>query len=158
MARQFTLLLIFISLCAFPAFATDKSTCDGKMVVNGKSTNLTHVYALANQTYMHVIFSDLPLSDENLATFPDSLLKEINAGKLHAIRLGIDDQGAADSTDVFDAAGWTTIKEESKLELKTIDAKNVAGRLHLAKPYVDYGGTKVDYDIKFSVPVRSEWW
>ncbi|MBZ5589717.1 MAG: hypothetical protein LAO05_14260 [Acidobacteriia bacterium] len=143
------------------ALGAAEATCDGKLIVNGKTTKLSHVYAISQptgsgETFIHVIFSDVPISDKDLALFPDVLLKEINDGKVHAIRLGLEGNGTFDATDIFDAAGWPTIKEGNKLELEKSDGKNIAGHLHLGKPYTDPGGTKWDYDIKFSAPLRDE--
>ena len=147
---------------AFPvAVSGADARCDGKLIVNGKTTSLTHVYAIAQPTssggtFIHVFFSDVPISDKDLALFPDVLLKEINDGKVHAIRLGLEGDGTFDATDIFDAAGEPTIKEGNRLELETPDGKNIAGHLHLGKPYTDPGGTKWDYDVKFSAPIRDE--
>jgi hypothetical protein len=101
-----------------------------------------------------VLFSDVPISDKDLGLFPDVLLKEINDGKVHAIRLGLEGDGTFDATDIFDAAGEPTIKDGNKLELEKPDGKNIAGRLYLGKPYSDPGGAKFDYGIRFSAPIR----
>jgi len=143
------------------AVSAAEAKCDGTLIVNGKTTKLSHVYAIAQPTnsggtFIHVIFSDVPISDKDLALFPDILGKEINDGKVHAIRLGLEGDGTFDATDIFDAAGWPTTKEGNKLELEKPDGKNIAGHLHLGKPYTDPGGTKWDYDIKFSAPLRDE--
>jgi hypothetical protein len=159
MARHFTLLLVLVFLCTSAAIAADTSKCDCKMIVKGKTTKLPYVYAIGQptdrgETFIHVIFSDVAISDKDLALFPDVLGKEINDGKVHAIRIGIDGDGAFDATDIFDAAGWPTIKDDNKIELKKPDGKNIAGRLHLTKPYSDPNGVKFDYDLRFSAPIR----
>ena len=161
MSRYLLLLLIVALASPIHLIAADDARVDGKMIVNGKTIKFTHAYAIARTTgpgeekSYRVIFSDVAISDKDLALFPDVLIKAINDGTLHAMRFRLDSHGAVDSTDIDDASGGTTIKEESKIELKTFNGKTIAGRIHLEKPYND-GIGKYDYDLKFSAPVRQE--
>ena len=159
MGRSSAMLLLLALL--LPAVASaDEGKVTGKLVIDGKTVKLTHVYALGTTTtsderFVHVIFSDVAISDPDLLLFPDSLLKAVNADQIHAVRLGIDAHKAVDSVDLFDSSGWTTIKDPNRLELSSFSQHMVTGRLHLDKPYTDMGGTS-DYDLKFTVPLRQE--
>ena len=105
---------------------------------------------------MRVVLSDQPLSPEQLAAFPDSMLTEIKAGKLHALRfLIVDGEGTLDATDVFDAAGMPTIKEASKLTIESVSGTAIAGRLRLdgVQKFGDWNMT-IEYDLHFAAPIR----
>ena len=151
--------LFLLLLLAAPVSEVGKA--DGSVNVSGKSHKLTYAYAIEMTTdtrekFYKIFLTDVALTDKQIGLFPDVLVKEINAGKIHAIRIGIDKSGKVDSVDVYDGESWPTITTPNKLDLKTFDGKSIAGRLHLDKPYHDMSGETYQYDVKFSAPIRPE--
>lgn len=160
MIRHAALLLLLALATPIAATAADVGKADGKVTISGNSHKLMYAYAIEMTTdtrekFYKVFLTDVALTDKQIGLFPDVLIKEINAGKLHGIRIGIDKSGKLDSTDVYDDESWPSIKEPNKLELKTFDGKMIVGRLHLDKPYND-GSATYQYDVKFSAPIRPE--
>ena len=158
-AMKFALLILCLAL-PLTAAAADSGKADGKLTINGKTRKFTHAYAVAVMTstremYYRVFLTDVPLTDEQIGLFPDVLNDDIVAGKVHVIRIGIDNSRKIDSVDIFDSEGQPSITTPNKLELTTFNETAIAGRLHLDKPYTDIGGT-YQYDVKFSAPLRPE--
>lgn len=153
--------LLLVSLCSLPALlAADVGTAEGTLTINGKAIKLTHVYATVGpadrgEKIYRVLLSDVAISDKDLALFPDSVIKQINDGKLHAIRLTLLNDKSLDAADIFNASDSPTIKEQNRLDIKTFNDKTIAGRLHLPSVYND-GITKFNYDVRFSAPLRNE--
>src|SRR5674476_996844 len=122
--------------------AAEQGKADGRMSVNGKVVKLSHAYARADPGSLHVILTDVPLSDLDLAGFPDSVIKTVNAGKLNALSftIGADSKGGVEfgDTDIYDSAfkyAWSpSIKGKDKVELTTLDENRVAGRGRRRKP------------------------
>lgn len=82
---QKPLLAALLLLFAAAALADD-GTASGKLTVNGKTTPLTHAYALARTNTTMLILSDAVVPDETLwDDFPG--LKPALAGKLHAVEV-----------------------------------------------------------------------
>lgn len=164
-------LLFTVFLCAtssLSAFAGE-GTVQGKMIVNGKTIALTHVYALAQPNSFHkekedirVILSDAPISDEALRHDRDQLDKLAATGKFHAIAVTIGDEMSgqgkrADGNDIYTVEinkGWMNTGGLDKFEMKSLDAKAIAGRLHMtsAHEFTDDHAT-FDYDATFSAPI-----
>src|ERR1700682_699387 len=111
-------LIVMLALgLSLPAFSeADPGKVTGKMMVNGKTFKLTHVYASARpgsrdkkQVEIRVILSDVAISAEDLAN-SGNREKLATAGKLHAIELmlGADPMGHPGkyplSNDIYDAA------------------------------------------------------
>jgi hypothetical protein len=145
----------------FAAAAADAGKADGNLTVSGKPHKLTYAYAIEMTTdtcerSLQVFLMDVALTDKQIGLLPDILVKEINAGKVHGLRIGIDQAGVLDSVDVYDDESWPSIKEPNKLELKTFNGKTIVGRLHIDKPYNDGTGKTYQYDVKFSAPIRPE--
>jgi hypothetical protein len=160
MARRSALALLLF-LAAPLAMAADVGKADGNVIVSGKSHKLTYAYAIEMTTdtrekYYKIFLTDVALTDKQIGLFPDVFTKEINQGKVHAVRIGIDKSGKLDSTDVYDGESWPTITTPNKLDLKSFDGKTIVGRLHLDKPYHDMSGETYQYDVKFSAPIRPE--
>lgn len=160
MIRHCALALLLTVAAPLCASAAGAGTAEGKVTVEGKAHKLTHAYAIATKSttgeaFYKVILADVAIGDKELGLFPDVFVKEINAGKIHAMQISIEASGAVYATDLYDSEGWPRIKEPNKLELTTFDKKTVAGRIHLDKPYRDMGGT-YQYDVKFSAPLRPE--
>lgn len=158
-AMKFALLILCLAL-PLTATAADSGKADGKFTINGKIRKFTHAYAVAVTTstremYYRVFLTDVPLTDKQIGLFPDVLNDDIVGGKVHVMRIGIDNSRKLDSVDIFDSEGQPTVSGPSKLELTTFTETAIAGRLHLDKPYTDMGGT-YQYDVTFSAPLRPE--
>ena len=163
MTRFPTLAALALALLAIPAAAVELGTVEGRFVVNGQQVALKHAYAAAessaqgDQRFVRVVLSDQPISEQDLAAFPDSVLPQINAGKLHALRfLIVDEKGTLDATDVFLSAGMPTIKDASRLELQSATEQALSGRLHLTAPqkFGDWS-LSLDYDLRFAAAIRA---
>jgi hypothetical protein len=144
--------------------AAEQGKADGRMSVNGKVVKLSHAYARADPGSLHVILTDVPLSDLDLAGFPESVIKTVNSGKLNALSftIGADSKGGVEfgDTDIYDSAfkyAWSpSIKGKDKVELTTLDENRVAGRGRTEKP-LTFGetGDVFDYNVSFSAPIRT---
>src|SRR5258708_38234861 len=114
--RVSSVLLLAIALSSTIASAAEQGKVTGQMVINGKTIKLTHVYASAvpsrwdkKKVEIRVILSDVPLSDEDLASGGrrEALA---NARKLHAMELILADDPMrhpgkrAMSNDIYDSA------------------------------------------------------
>lgn len=161
MKNRLALALFVTTLAGSPAHAVAPGAVEGRLAIDGKPIALHHAYAATEQSaqgdeVVRVVLADRALSEEELAAFPDSVLSEINAGRLHALRfLILDRKGTLDATDVFDAAGMPTIKAASRLEIETFTESAISGRLHVdsAQKFGDWNMT-VDYDLRFAAPIR----
>lgn len=158
------LIFVMAAVAGGTSHAGEEGKADGHMSVNGKVVKLSHAYARTDPGSLHVILTDVPLSDLDLAGFPDSVIKTVNSGKLNALSLtiGADGKGAVEfgDTDIYDSAfkyAWSpSIKGKDKVELKTLDEKHVAGRGRTEKP-LKFGetGDVFDYNVSFSAPIRT---
>ena len=168
--RRHAFLFVAFLCCAgsLSAFAGE-GTVQGKMIVNGKTITLTHVYALAQPNSFHkerqnirVILSDAPISDEALHHDRDQLDKLAATGKFHAIAVTIGDAmsghgKSAEGNDIYAVEinkGWMNTSGLDKFEMKSLDANAIAGRLHMdsAHDFTDDHAT-FDYDATFSAPI-----
>jgi hypothetical protein len=162
MKVQLAVVIVLTTLVSARAQAVEPGAAEGRMMVNGKAIALRHAYAATEASargdaYVRVVLSDQALSAEQLAAFPDSVLTEIKAGKLHALRfLIVDGEGTLDATDVFDAGGMPTIKEASTLTIESVSGTAIAGRLHLAgvQKFPDWNMT-LEYDLRFAAPMAA---
>ncbi|MEO7323994.1 MAG: hypothetical protein ABIW82_04120 [Dokdonella sp.] len=160
--------VLFCGTSSLSALAGEGSV-QGKMVVNGKTIALTHVYALAHANSFHkekedirVILSDAPISDDALRHDRDQLDKLAATGKFHAIAVTIGDDmfghgKSADGNDIYTVEinkGWMNTGGLDQFEMKSLDAKAIAGRLHMksAHEFSDDHAT-FDYDATFSAPI-----
>ena len=150
------LALALIVAPALPLFAAGDARVDGKATADGKPLKFTHVYAVASgdgdEKSTKVLFSDVAISDKDLAVFPD--FKAVNEGKLHGMRVVLDSHGAVQSTEIFDVSGWTTMEDGNRIKLTTFNGDAVAGRLYREKPYKDMNDSAYDFDLTFSAAVR----
>ena len=144
----------------------EKGKADGRMSVNGKVVTFSHAYARSeppSSNAVLLILTDMPLSDADVAAFPDSVLDTVKAAKLNAlsVMIGLDDKGRPDfgETQVYDPAFklgccWPSMKGKDRIELKTLDENHIAGRGHMEKPFkFGESGDVFDYDVTFSAPI-----
>jgi hypothetical protein len=160
---RFPALLLVVALIS-PALlsAADAGTAEGKLTIEDKTFKLTHAYAITrltedHETYYKIIFSDAALTDQDLKLFPDAEMARINAGKLHMLKVDLDNKRAPYDAEFYWASNISTFSDPNptKLTLKSSDGKTIAGRVYLDKPITDMGGTYM-FDVKFSAPLRSE--
>ncbi len=148
--------------------AREEGKADGRMSVNGKVVKFSHAYARSEPPTLNavlLILTDMPLSDSELAGFPDSVLEAAKSGKLNAlsVMIGVDDKGLPDfgDTQVYDSAFkygccWPSMKGKDKIELKTLDETHLAGSGHLEKPFTfSESGDVFDYNVTFRAPIRT---
>ena len=170
-----TCVIVILTLgLSLPGFAAaEMGTVAGKMMINGKTYKLTHVYASArpgrrdkNQVEIRVILSDVALSAEDLEN-TGNREKLATAGKLHAMELllGADPMGHPGKyplyNDIYDAAFNGSqqpmrLQGLAEFETKTDDGKTIAGRHWMPRPdhFGDIGnGVTFQDDVTFSAPV-----
>lgn len=80
MPRHAALFLFLAVLCTALLHAADAGTVEGKLVIDGKTIKLTHVYAIVvpvegHEVLYRIIFSDVALTDNDLAHFPDDEIR-----------------------------------------------------------------------------------
>lgn len=169
MLRQtvcFTLMMCGLS----PLLAgAGEGTAKGTMTVNGKTIELTHVYAIAQPNTFHkekeevrVILSDKPIGEDAVRHDRDQLDKLAASGTIHAIAVTIGDDmfghgKSADSNDIYTSEinkGWINTGGLDTFEMKSLDSNAIAGRLHMKSPhqFSDEHAT-FDYDVTFSAPI-----
>ncbi len=165
--------LLTLTLSPPAVFAADPGTVTGKMVVNGKTFKLTHVYATAmpgrsdkKKIEIRVILSDVPISADDLAS---SKTRETLAtdGKLHAMELLLGDDPSGHPgkialyNEIYDAAFNGSqqpmrLTGDDRFETKTDDGRTIAGHHSMPSPhnFRDMGnGVVFQDDVTFSVPV-----
>jgi len=141
--------------------AAPAGTVAGTLVVSGKTIKLTHVYAIEQTTdtrekFYKIIFTDVAMTDKELTLFPDAQIESINAGKLHAMKLGLDNERKFYSAEVFTAGSTTSMNDTTRFELSKFDGKRIAGHLHLDKPYTEMDEKTYQFDLKFDTPLLPE--
>jgi hypothetical protein len=161
MLRYFVLPLLLALATPLYAAAAGGGTAEGKLTVDGKAFNLTYAYAINFKNdgfeYYMLVLIDAPLTDRQQRLFPDEvMIKQIKAGKVHALGLNIKASGGLTSVDIYNSEGWPQVQEEKKLQMKTLDGKTLAGRAYVDKPFRYVDGIIYNYDVKFSAPVRPE--
>lgn len=170
MRRHATLFALFIcGLCPLSVYAAE-GTVQGKMIVNGKAIALTHAYAIAQPNSFHkekqdirLIFADAPISADALRHDRDQLDKLAAAGTFHAIAVTIGDDmfdhgKRANSNDIYTVEinkGWMNTSGLDQFEMKSLDDKVIAGRLHTdgAHTFSDEHAS-FEYDVTFSAPIE----
>jgi predicted acyltransferase (DUF342 family) len=159
------LLPLSIAAC-MPAHAAEEGTAQGQISVSGKVVKFAHAYAREvtsedRTRYALVIVSDTPISAEDVKTFPDSVIKDVKAGKLHAMSLLISADGTTvKSSDLWDAdfeyGAERTINEDNAIELKSIAIGHIAAHAHLLKEHKYIDNEKFEYDVIFDTPIVAE--
>jgi len=136
----------------------------GKLTVNGKTTELRYAYARERQDLydpkvreVRVVLSDAPIADADMED--DFAVHELGVqGKIHAVDVRFSLKGEPQGGSLHhDAAGpaavtWTG---EDHFASKEFSDKTVAGKLWVEKP-IAVGGFTIDYTATFSAPVQHE--
>lgn len=168
--KKNALIMTLLLFGALPLHVTaDEGTAKGHMVVNGKSIELTHAYALARpdsfdkaKEELRVILSDAAISDDELRHDRDTLDKRAAGGSFHAISIVIGDDmfghgKSIDGNDIFTAEinnGWISTSGLDTIEVSSMDSAAVAGRAHMKSPHdFDDAHVKFDYDVTFHAKI-----
>lgn len=127
MKPLYTVALLLFATAAF----ADDGTASGKLTVNGKTTPLTHAYALARANTTMLLLSDAVVPDETLwDDFPG--LKLALAGKLHAVEVELNADGSVKAAGIaheaYKGLGYHGTSNPL-LKLKTFDAKAIDGSI-----------------------------
>ena len=168
--RALALGLIFVmaAVAGGTGETREEGKADGRMSVNGKVVKFSHAYARSEPPTSNaflLILTDMPISDADVAGFPDSVLDTVKSAKLNAlsVMIGLDEKGRPDfgDTQVYDSAFklgccWPSMKGKDKIELKTLDENHIAGRGRMEKPFTfGESGDVFDYNVTFSAPIRT---
>jgi hypothetical protein len=155
------LALVLSQVAAAPAFADD-GTASGKLTVGGKTTPLTHAYALARKDTFNpakerifIILSDVPVPAETLwDDFPG--VKLAAAGQLHAVEVEVNADKSISSSAVVHGAFADSQSFQGTpapaFAVKTFSATNVEGTFTSGKQD-DPKATKIEYTATFHAPV-----
>jgi hypothetical protein len=152
-------LAFFLFAAAAPG---EEGTASGKLTVGGKTTPLSHAYALARKDTFDktkenvlIVLSDVAIPDDALwEDFPG--LKMAAAGKLHAVEVELNadksvKQGGIVHGDFVDSQGYIGT-QAPEFKAKTFDAKTVEGSFSSGKPQV-FQNKKFEYVAIFRAPV-----
>ena len=156
----FTGFLLAVAAVAPRAAAEGKA--DGKITVNGKSTEMKYAYAFAGPGFFDktkedvtVIVSDVPLDPKALEDEFERI-HMADAGKLHAFEITLDADQKPISTSFrhngFTKASPSGLSSEDVFEKKTFDGKTVEGRYRSAKPHEFFGNT-YSFDVSFKADI-----
>jgi len=153
-------LLLFFGFVSAPALAKDFA--EGELIVNGKTVQLIHAYAVTQKGFfdpkkedVKVILTDVPvpedvLSDDNTAL--DGLALQ---GKLHGVRVVLDSEKNPVSGSIYHSAfkGSASMTGMHKFTPKIFDGKTIAGTLAMAAPD-DFMGVTFQYNATFEAVIR----
>jgi hypothetical protein len=162
--------LALASLLALPASLStpaagagpDEGTASGKLVVGGRTTPLSHVYARVGRDQLDnkkerylVVLSDVPLPPEEfLEQFPG--LKLAAKGKAHVVTVELKpDKSVVSGALLHEAFAATDSFQGSGTNVfgaKTCDGKVVEGTLATEKPG-EFEKTKYEYKATFRAPL-----
>lgn len=164
MRRFLPLLVLALALSQFTAapLLADEGTASGKLTVGGKTTPLTHAYALARKDTFNpakerifIILSDVPVPAETLwDDFPG--VKLAGAGQLHAVEVEVNaDKSISSSAVVHEAFADSQSFQGTPAPVfvaKTFSATDLEGTLTSGKQE-DPKATKITYTATFRAPV-----
>lgn len=163
-ARVFLAGFIFAASIAAlaPRAAAAEGKAEGKLTVNGKSTDVKYAYASAGPGFFDktkedvtVIVSDVPLEGKALEDQFERI-HMADAGKLHAFEITIDAEGKPISTafrhNGFKGPSPSGLSSEDVFTKKTLDGKTVDGRYMSAKPHEFFGNT-YSFDVSFKADI-----
>ena len=145
-----------------PRAAAAEGKAEGKLTVNGKTTDVKYAYASAEPGFFDktkedviVIVSDVPLEAK---VYEDQFerIKMADAGKLHAFEITIDAGGKPIST-VFRHNGFkgpspSGLSSADVFTKKTFDGKTIEGRYKSAKQHEFFGSTYA-FDVSFKADI-----
>ena len=135
---------------------------EGRLTVDGKAVDLTHVYAHAEKGFFDetkddivVLFCDAPVPPEAVR---DVFARRdlVKAGKLQCVQQTIDANGQVINFTVEHErfgkpeGGGST---EHVFEPKTFDGKTVAGRSRTKGPQKSFDDVPYSYDVTFSAAI-----
>lgn len=152
-----TLILVAALLVALPA----QTAPTGQMKVDGKTVQLTNVYAFATEGFFDkkkddtvVMLTDRPLTDAQLHD-EFGLRRMATDGKLNCVRATINSTGqivnfliGSSAFKAIPSGGSTEHVFEGAMEGRTI-----AGKIH-TKGEQQFFGTKYEYSATFRAPVQ----
>src|ERR1039457_988219 len=163
-ARVFLAGFIFAASVAAlaPRAAAAEGKAEGKLTVNGKSTDVKYAYASAGPGFFDktkedvtVIVSDVPLDAKALEDQFERI-HMADAGKLHAFEITIDAEGKPISTafrhNGFKGPSPSGLSPEDVFTKKTFDGKTVDGRYKSAKQKEFFGNTYA-FDVTFRAEI-----
>jgi len=142
--------------------AAAEGKAEGKLMVNGKTTDVKYAYASAGPGFFDktkedvtVIVSDVPLDAKALEDEFERI-HMADAGKLHAFEITFGSDAKPISTSFrhsgFTKASPSGLSSEDVFEKKTFDGKTVEGRYKSAKPHEFFGNT-YSFDVSFKADI-----
>lgn len=145
-----------------PRAIAAEGRAEGKLTVNGKTTDVKYAYAFAEPGFFDktkedvtVIVSDVPLDAKALEDQFERM-KLADAGTLHAFEITIGADAKPISTSFrhngFTKASPSGLSSEDVFEKKTFDGKTVEGRYKSAKPHEFFGNTYA-FDVSFKADI-----
>jgi hypothetical protein len=146
----------------FAGAAQAEDHVEGSLVVDGKATKLTHVYAFAQKGFFDPKKRDVVVLFCDVAAPPagvrDPFAREdlIKSGKLYCVEQTIDTGKQVINYKVQHSAfgkpegGGST---SHVFEAKTLDAKTIAGRSRTTAPQKSFDDVPYSYDITFSAAI-----
>jgi hypothetical protein len=162
-----TLLRLAIVLTAISAVAAaqDQPGASGTFTVKGKAAKMAYAYAMSRPNPMdtkkaaiRLLLSDVAIPAKTLQSEQPFDLQDLaRAGTLHAIEALIDvaDKNVL-ATMMYDAgfkmSSVSVAGTNIKLDLKTLDATTIAGRLYTEKPD-DFNDIPFQYDVTFRATI-----
>lgn len=144
-----------------PRAAAAEGRAEGKLTVNGKTTDVKYAYAFAGPGFFDktkedvtVIVSDVPLQSKALEDEFERIHMG-DAGELHALEVTLD-AAARPISSAYRHNGFKAspggISTSDVFDKKTFDGKTVEGRLHRTSPG-EFFGTSFDYDVTFKTDI-----
>lgn len=150
-----------LSLSFLWSQATAADTASGKLTINGKTVQLTHVYALAEKGIfdskkedVKVLLTDVAVPDSAIGD--DLALNDLaQQGKLHGIQVTIDSDKQPVAGQLYHTAleGSASVAGMHKFTSKTFDGHTVAGTLAMEKPD-SFMGVTFQYSATFDAQIR----
>src|ERR1700687_3283347 len=142
--------------------AAAEGKAEGKLTVNGKSTDVKYAYAFAGPGFFDktkedvtVIVSDVPLDAKALEDEFERI-HMADAGKLHAfeITMGADAKPIPPSFrhNGFKGPSPSGLSSEDVFTKKTFDGKSVDGHYKSAKQHEFFGNT-YSFDVSFKTDI-----
>jgi Domain of unknown function (DUF4878) len=158
----FAALILAAGVAAMASRAAAEGKAEGKLTVNGKSTDVKYAYASAGPGFFDktkedvtVIVSDVPLEGKALEDEFERI-HMADAGKLHAFEITFGADAKPISTSFrhngFTKASPSGLSSEDVFEKKTFDGKIVEGHYKSAKPHEFFGNTYA-FDVSFKADI-----